>query len=87
MFFIAGRTIYGLPQRSADSHLVREENDLTLKKFGSQRGVCVCVRVRAHAWGVRTHVAMSVFTQFCLPGLPCIGNRNSSVTFVGYKMK
>lgn len=32
---------------SAHSHLAREENDLTLKKFGSQRRACVCACVCA----------------------------------------
>ena len=33
-------------QPSADNHLAREENDLTLQKFGSRKqGVCMCVCV------------------------------------------
>ncbi|CAI9156132.1 unnamed protein product [Rangifer tarandus platyrhynchus] len=32
-------------QHSADSHLAREENDLTLQIFGNQKTGCMCVRV------------------------------------------
>lgn len=34
-------------QHSADSHLAREENDLTLQIFGNQKTGCVCVCVWA----------------------------------------
>ena len=55
-------------QPSADNHLAREENDLTLQKFGSRKqGVCVCVCVCV------LHVELRLSPPHDLPDLPGTG--------------
>lgn len=66
--------------RQTASHLAREENDLTLKKFGSQKTTYVCVRAYVSMCVCMVHhtstcVAMSVATKLHLPDLPAIGRQ------------
>ena len=62
-------------QHSADSHLAREENDLTLQIFENQKTGCVCVCVCV--W----HVEL----RLCLLTYQVLENRNSFMKDVGYK--
>ena len=62
-------------QHSADSHLAREENDLTIQIFENQKSACVYVCVCV--W----HVELCL----CLLTYQVLENRNSFMEDVGYK--